>query len=82
MSEYRTNATLPPHLLDRFRKIWKNLYGEDLEEGEALSRALKLLAMMRVVAQPIPPENEALYSAIESCYKEKDDSTTRDEDQH
>ncbi len=45
-------------LLDKFKTIYKNQFGEEISDQEALEQATKLLNMMRVIYRPLPLKNE------------------------
>lgn len=42
--------------LEKFKEIYKNQFGEELSDQDALEKATKLLNMMKVIYRPLPKE--------------------------
>jgi hypothetical protein len=44
--------------LEKFKIIYKNQFGEELSDQEALEKATKLLNMMKVIYRPIKDDTK------------------------
>lgn len=42
--------------LEKFKTIYKNQFGEEISDQDALDQATKLLNMMKVIYRPLPKE--------------------------
>jgi hypothetical protein len=53
-----TGHQVSPERLEEFRRIYKETYGEEISAGEASAMAHRLLALYKLLSQPLPGEVE------------------------
>jgi aldehyde:ferredoxin oxidoreductase len=49
-----TGHQVSPERLEEFRRIYKNVYGEELTQEEAVEMTHRLLALHRLLMRPLP----------------------------
>jgi hypothetical protein len=49
---------LSDEMVEKFRKIYQDQFGETLTKEEAYDQGLKLLRMMKVIYRPLPKETK------------------------
>ena len=45
---------LPPKAIEEFKEIYKQEFGEDLSDKEALEKATRVINLFQVIYKPIP----------------------------
>jgi hypothetical protein len=53
-----TGHQVSPERLEEFRRIYKEAYGEEITSTEASAMTRRLLALYRLLSQPLPDEIE------------------------
>jgi hypothetical protein len=53
-----TGHQVSPKRLEEFRRIYKEAYGEEISTAEASAMTHRLLALYRLLSQPLPDEDE------------------------
>jgi hypothetical protein len=59
-----------PDLVNEFKEIYRRRFGEELNEREALRKAIALAGLFRAIYRPIPKEKESVYREIRICYND------------
>lgn len=55
---------LSKEALEDFKKIWREQFGEDISNEDAMEQATRLLNICRVVFQPMPKAWEKRYNEL------------------
>jgi hypothetical protein len=53
-----TGHQVSPERLEEFRRVYKEAYGQEISEGEASAMTHQLLALYKLLSQPLPGEAE------------------------
>jgi hypothetical protein len=61
--------------IEEFRRIYRKAYGEDISVGDARAMAHRLMAMYRLLMQPLPGEPSAHPPSSESPAQTPDEAT-------